>query len=417
VRVLIIDPRIAGISGDMMLSALLDIAGGEEEMYQLANTIENTLSYCSLFKVEIVDTVKGGIRAKMVRMNIKEDTRNVGAVEVRNYIEEVGGKLGLSSRGIRYALNVIDDLIEAEMKIHGLKSREDVVFHELASSDTIFDIVGVSLMLESLNCFSGETEVYTTPPSLGGGYVNVGHGFINAPAPATLEILRKHSYRFTSTPADSELTTPTGAALLTNLTGKIVDYYPPLRIEKVGYGAGFKDFKNIPNVLRIVEGYDLNIVGDKVIVLETNIDDVQGEVLGYLVGKLIDLGALDVSIIPAVGKKNRPSHIVKVLVEHSEYDKVLKALIDETGTLGVRIYETCRALALRSEETRTVEIKGKKYSVKVKISRTPEGKLLNIKPDYNDLKAIAEELNTPLRKVMLAINNILWEDLSSENYT
>ena len=416
-RVLVIDPRIAGISGDMMLSALLDIAGGEEKMYQLANTIEDTLSYCSLFKVEIVDTVKGGIRAKMVRMNIKEDTRNVEAVEIRSYIEEIGGKLGLSSRGIRYALNVMDDLIEAEMKIHGLKSRENVVFHELASSDTIFDIVGVSLMLESLNCFSGKTEVYTTPPSLGGGYVNVGHGFINAPAPATLEILRKHSYRFTSTPVDSELTTPTGAALLTNLTGKIVDYYPPLRIERVGYGAGFKDFKNIPNVLRIVEGYGLNIVGDKVIVLETNIDDVQGEVLGYLVGKLIDLGALDASIIPAVGKKNRPSQIVKVLVEHSKYDKVLKALIDETGTLGVRIYETCRALALRSEETRTVEINGKKYSVKVKISRTPEGKLLNIKPDYNNLKAIAEELNMPLRKIMLAINNILWEDLSSENYT
>ena len=416
-RVLVIDPRIAGISGDMMLSALLDIAGGEEKMYQLANTIEDTLSYCSLFKVEIVDTVKGGIRAKMVRMNIKEDTRNVEAVEIRNYIEEIGGKLGLSSRGIRYALNVMDDLIEAEMKIHGLKSRENVVFHELASSDTIFDIVGVSLMLESLNCFSGKTEVYTTPPSLGGGYVNVGHGFINAPAPATLEILRKHSYRFTSTPVDSELTTPTGAALLTNLTGKIVDYYPPLRIERVGYGAGFKDFKNIPNVLRIVEGYGLNIVGDKVIVLETNIDDVQGEVLGYLVGKLIDLGALDASIIPAVGKKNRPSQIVKVLVEHSKYDKVLKALIDETGTLGVRIYETCRALALRSEETRTVEINGKKYSVKVKVSRTPEGKLLNIKPDYNNLKAIAEELNMPLRKIMLAINNILWEDLSSENYT
>ena len=416
-RVLIIDPRIAGISGDMMLSALLDIAGGEEEIYQLADTIENTLSYCSLFKVEVVDTVKGGIRAKMVRMNIKEDTRNVEAAEIRNYIEEVGGKLGLSSRGIRYALNVIDDLIEAEMKIHGLKSRENVVFHKLASSDTVFDIVGVSLMLESLNCFSGEAEVYTTPPSLGGGYVNVGHGFINAPAPATLEILRKHSYRFTSTPVDSELTTPTGAALLTNLTGKIIDHYPPLRIEKVGYGAGFKDFKNIPNVLRIVEGYDLNIVGDKVIVLETNIDDLQGEVLGYLVGKLIDLGALDVSIIPAVGKKNRPSHIVKVLVEHSEYDKVLKALMDETGTLGVRICEVCRALALRSEETRTVEINGRKYSVKVKISRTPEGKLLNIKPDYNDLKAIAEELNTPLRKIMLAINNILWEDLNSENYT
>ena len=416
-RALIIDPRIAGISGDMMLSALLDIAGGEEEIYQLADTIENTLSYCSLFKVEVVDTVKGGIRAKMVRMNIKEDTRNVEAAEIRNYIEEVGGKLGLSSRGIRYALNVIDDLIEAEMKIHGLKSRENVVFHELASSDTVFDIVGVSLMLESLNCFSGEAEVYTTPPSLGGGYVNVGHGFINAPAPATLEILRKHSYRFTSTPVDSELTTPTGAALLTNLTGKIIDHYPPLRIEKVGYGAGFKDFKNIPNVLRIVEGYDLNIVGDKVIVLETNIDDLQGEVLGYLVGKLIDLGALDISIIPAVGKKNRPSHIVKVLVEHSEYDKVLKALMDETGTLGVRICEVCRALALRSEETRTVEINGRKYSVKVKISRTPEGKLLNIKPDYNDLKAIAEELNTPLRKIMLAINNILWEDLNSESHT
>jgi len=411
-RVLVVDPRIAGISGDMVLSALVDMVGVWEQLYRLADTIENTLSYCSSFRVEVVDTVRRGVRAKMLKMSIEEDVCNVRAIDLRKYVEEVGVKMRLSSGGISYALNVIDELIEAEARIHGV-SRGEVVFHELASSDTVFDIVGVSLMLDALNYFRGEVKVYTTPPALGGGYVKMEHGVINAPAPATLEILRRHSYRFTSTPVDSELTTPTGAALLVNLTGRIVDYYPPLRIERIGYGAGVKDFENIPNVLRIVEGYDFKAISDKIMVLETNIDDVQGEVLGYLAGRIMDLGALDISIIPAVGKKNRPSHIVKVLVEHSKYDEVLKALMNETGTLGVRIYETCRVLALRSEETRTININGKRYSVKVKISRTPEGKLLNIKPDYNDLKAIAEELNIPLRKVMLTINKILLEDLSS----
>ena len=411
-RVLIVDPRIAGISGDMMLSALVDIVGAEEQLYRLADTIENTLNYCSSFRVEVVDTIRMGVKAKMVRMSIEEEVCSVRAVDVRRYVEEVGVKMGLSSRGVNYALNVVDELIEAEAGVHGV-DRGDAVFHELASSDTVFDIVGVSLMLDALNYFKGGVEVYTTPPALGGGYVKMGCGVISTPAPVTLEILRRHSYRFTSTPVDSELTTPTGAALLVNLTGRIVDYYPPLRVGRVGYGAGVKDFENIPNILRVVEGYDFGAISDKIIVLETNIDDVSGEVLGYLAGRIMNLGALDISIIPSVGKKNRPSHIVKVLVDHSKYDEVVKALIDETGTLGVRVYEACRVLALRSEEARTVAINGRKYSIKVKISKTPEGKLLNIKPDYNDLKAIAEELNIPLRRVIQAINKILLENLDS----
>ncbi|MEM2305933.1 MAG: nickel insertion protein, partial [Candidatus Methanomethylicia archaeon] len=146
-RVLVVDPRIAGISGDMVLSALVDMVGVWEQLYRLADTIENTLSYCSSFRVEVVDTVRRGVRAKMLKMSIEEDVCNVRAIDLRKYVEEVGVKMRLSSGGISYALNVIDELIEAEARIHGV-SRGEVVFHELASSDTVFDIVGVSLMLD-----------------------------------------------------------------------------------------------------------------------------------------------------------------------------------------------------------------------------------------------------------------------------
>ena len=403
IKTVVIDPRIAGISGDMFVASLLDLGGSIDKVHTLADVIEETLDYCEKFKVKVSDVKKRGIRAKDVYLIIKEHVHEISALKVREYALKVGDKIGLSKKGLSFIEGVFDELISAESKVHNI-SPNSVHFHEIASADTVFDVVASAMLLEDLGYLSDNAEIYTTPPALGSGFVEIMHGVVAIPAPATLEILRKHSFKISSSPVEAELTTPTGAALLVSLTDTVVDFYPPMKIRKIGYGSGKKDFKKIPNVLRVVEGETFKATSDKIVVIETNLDDVTGEVIGYLVQKLIKSGALDVSVIPALGKKNRPVNIVKVLADPVNYSDLVQILIDETGTLGVRVFETPRIIAERVKKPVKVKVMNKEYEVRVKTSRTRNGKLINIKPEYDDLKEIAEHTGLPLRKVVEIVN-------------
>ena len=406
IKTIIVDPRIAGISGDMFVASLLDLGGSIDKIYTLAEIIEKRLNYCDKFKVRVRDVIKSGIRAKDVYLEIEEHRHGVSAIKIKNYALEVGEESGLSDRGLSIVAAVLNELIDAESKIHGIPP-DSVHFHEIASADTVFDVVGSVLLLEDLGYLSEDTEIYSTPPALGGGFIKIAHGKLPVPAPATLEILRKHGCKFSSTPVEAELTTPTGAAILVTLTENIVDFYPAIALRKIGYGAGKKDLGGIPNVLRVIEGSTFKATFDKIIVLETNIDDVPGEILGYLVGKLLEKGALDVSIIPATGKKNRPVHIVKVLADYHNYQDLLETLMNETGTLGVRVLETPRIVAERTRKPVQVTVMGKCFDVRVKVSKTKTGKIINVKPEYEDLRKISEELNIPLRKVLKKVEEQL----------
>ncbi|KUJ93042.1 MAG: pyridinium-3,5-bisthiocarboxylic acid mononucleotide nickel chelatase [Archaeoglobus sp.] len=296
--------------------------------------------------------------------------------------------------------NVIDDLISAEAALHG----NNFHLHEVASLDTIFDVVGSAALL----CRNGylDAEIYTTPPALGGGSIEIAHGRITIPAPATLEILRRHKFRYSNFNVDAELTTPTGAAILANLTENIVDVFPPMTPFRVGYGSGTRKIHGVVNVLRVAEGDAFQAVNDRIVILETNVDDASGEIIGHAATRLFEEGAVDVYVTPAIGKKNRPTHVISVITDYKNYSRLVELLMRETGTIGVRIYELPRMVAQRKKERVEVFLEGKKFEITVKISRVGE-KVINAKPEYEDLKRVARELNLPLREVAKKVEKIL----------
>ena len=401
-KILLFDPRIAGVAGDMIVAALVDLRGMTSIVYDVANAVEDVMK-CKL-KVEVKDVRRGELRAKAVKVvevhehHEEHEHEHHCGQEVIKYVRKCSEALGLSKGALEYSLNVVRELVEAEAFVHGVKP-EEAHLHELSSPDTVFDITCTAKILDKMGVFNGEYTIYTLPPALGGGFIKCEHGMLPVPAPATLEILRRHKFKYSTTKVPYELTTPTGIALLANLVNRIVDYYPAMQVEGVGYGAGERQLPGIPNVLRVVEGTHLELYEDKVVVLETNIDDVPGELMGYLVDKLLSSGAIDVVILPGIGKKNRPAHVVKVIAEPSNYMNVANLLMKEAGTLGVRIYETPRVVALRRKIPIEVNIRGRKFTVIVKISRTPSGELFRVKPEYEDLKNIARETGLTLREV------------------
>ncbi|MCS7139727.1 MAG: nickel pincer cofactor biosynthesis protein LarC [Candidatus Nezhaarchaeota archaeon] len=393
-KVLLIDPMLAGISGDMLLASLVDLKGEISELYQLAEIIEEKVNYCRRVTLSIRDVSRRGIRAKSVDLKVDEVLSGITPSRFRENVVRVLGAVDISSEARELAMKVVNELLEAEARVHF----ELEELHEVASVDTIFDVVGVALILDKTGLL--KAPVYTTPPAIGSGIIETSHGFLPVPAPATLEIIRKHGFPYSNIKVNRELTTPTGAALLATLTKRVVDFYPPMRVVGVGYGAGLSDLAEIPNLLRVVEGYVQPGILERVVVLETSVDDITGEVLGYLFDRMFELGALDVAVIPGIGKKNRLTNLVKVVARIEDTDKIIEALISELGTLGVRVHEEPRVTVERNLEKVEVEVEGKKFVVTVKEAKRPDGKVLRIKPEYEDLKAIAKELNMPLRRVI-----------------
>jgi uncharacterized protein (TIGR00299 family) protein len=389
-KALVIDPKIAGIAGDMLLASLIDLTGSTDLLDPLAEAIAG-LDHCRHFSFTAEEADAGGIAA--VRLDIRIDEERSGDGDgLRQSLLEVADAVGLPERARTRGLAVLDSLVAAEAKLH----RTGFHLHEIASVDTIFDILGSLLILEDRGYLDG--VIYATPPALGGGYIRMDHGEIASPAPATLEILCRHRLPYASLPVEMELTTPTGAALLAAIAEEIVDPYPAMTPIRVGYGAGTRTTPGRPNVLRVVEGETVPVPRRRVVMLETNLDDISGETIGYTIERMMDEGAIDVFVTQAIGKKNRPVSIFSVMVNESDVDRMIAALMDETGTLGVRISEVPKVVAHRSKERIPVTIDGRTFPVRVKTS-TLDGRVVARKPEYDDLAAIARELRMPLRTV------------------
>jgi uncharacterized protein (DUF111 family) len=194
-----------------------------------------------------------------------------------------------------------------------------------------------------------------------------------------------------------ELTTPTGAALLANLA-RVVTLFPAMTPLRTGYGAGAGDHGSSCRILRVVEGEIDDLTEERIVLLETNLDDVDGETIGYTRERLFSAGAVDVFITPAQGKKNRPVNVLSVITTREDYLPLVRLLMDETGTLGVRIREEPRLVADRVNEKIRVLVRNQPFTVRIKISRSL-GKVIAVKPEYEDLKQIARELGIPLRHV------------------
>jgi hypothetical protein len=320
-----------------------------------------------------------------------------GAGPTRSYAEvvELVGSMGLPADVESRARSIFEVLGGAEASVHGTDPTE-THFHEVGADDAIADVVGVCLLLADL----GVERVVTTPVSAGSGERRMSHGTYPIPAPAVAEIASRADWSLRGGPVEAELLTPTGAAILAEIAEGAPEL-PTLDVRGVGYGAGGYDFPEQPNVLRALRGDGAGgLRRDEITVLETNLDDATPEVLGGLQETLADVGARDVSVLPATMKKSRPGHLVKVITRPADAGRVARKLAEETGTLGVREHGAGhRWVAERDFETAEIEVDGTAFEIPVKVASDVDGTVYDYSAEYDDALRVARETGLPVREV------------------
>ena len=282
--VVIIDPQIAGISGDMLLCSLVDLGADKNKIIDGVKYSESFLANSSIQKINFQKTQKRGVQATQLILEITDDVHERKGLEIKKAILDSVQAIGLSDKAKTFAESCIDTLISSESKIHMI-SENSVHFHEASSIDTVIDIVGIAIALDDLRLF--DEKIICLPISVGGGTIVFSHGIMSNPASAILEIFKNSNFIIKGNHANEELTTPTGACILINLVNTQMEYYPSMKINSIGYGAGQKDFESFSNVLKVVQGSENDFGIDSVKILETNVDDVSGEILGNLIEKIM----------------------------------------------------------------------------------------------------------------------------------
>ena len=392
--VLVIDPQIAGISGDMLLCSLVDLGADKNKVIAGIKQSEKFLSNSSIKKIDFEKIQKHGIESLHLILEIDEDIHERKGSEIKSAIIESTQEIKLSPKATSFAESCIDTLISSESKIHGIP-KESVHFHEASSIDTLVDIIGITIALEDLGLF--DEKIICLPVAVGGGSVTFSHGTMSNPASAILEIFKNSNLEIKGTDANEELTTPTGACILVNLVGESVKYYPQLKLESIGYGAGQKDFETFSNVLKIVRGIDDNFEMDSVKILETNVDDISGEILGNLIEKIMEKGARDVSIYHGITKKGRPTNLVSVICTNDTVDEIIDILVLETGTLGIRISDSDRFIVPRTNHDISITLNDQSFQVHYKKSSF-KGKT-DFKIEFDDLKKISNILDKSIKEI------------------
>ncbi|HVM61413.1 MAG TPA: nickel pincer cofactor biosynthesis protein LarC [Verrucomicrobiae bacterium] len=391
-RVLYLD-CFAGISGDMFLGALLDLGVSEEALR--ADLLKLQLPGYQISSRRIV---KQNISATKFDVIVMEDStphRGVATThhQHRGYSDIVAmiGKSGLSDAVKERASRIFRRIGEAESKIHGI-ALEQVHFHEIGAVDSIVDIVGACVAVESLNV----DEIQASPPRLGSGFVETAHGRFPVPAPATLELLKGVPVQSSSDPV--ELVTPTGAALLVELCTSFGPM-PTLSIEKIGYGAGSRDLDKAPNVLRAVLGEAAVSARtadetDTTAVIETNIDDMNPQLFGDVMERLLAAGALDVFLTPVQMKKNRPGTLLTVLCDRNSVDALTELILTHTTSFGVRVHEAQRRKLARE----IVKVNTKYGEIEVKLGRL-RGRIVARSPEFESCRRVAAEFHVGVKDV------------------
>jgi pyridinium-3,5-bisthiocarboxylic acid mononucleotide nickel chelatase len=311
--------------------------------------------------------------------------RHRGLTEIRRIISGAA----ISEGAKKVAIAIFEALGAAEAKIHNVPA-ETVHFHEVGAIDAMTDIVCAAVGMEAL----GVDEMVCSPLNVGGGTVECAHGTFPVPAPATVELLKDAPVY--SSGVQAELVTPTGAAIVKTFARRF-GAFPEMKIERSGYGAGSRDFSGFPNVARLVIGetYAAETTPETITLLEANLDDLNPQVFGYVMERLLEQGALDVFQMPVQMKKNRPGTLLTVLCKPEDENTLTDILFSETTTLGVRRRQEIRqTLARRWEQVRTPW-----GEVRVKIA-SRNGAVTNCAPEYEDCRRIASEQHVPLKTVM-----------------
>jgi pyridinium-3,5-bisthiocarboxylic acid mononucleotide nickel chelatase len=378
----------SGISGDMFLAALIDSGLPPKRLVEELKKIP-----LGFYEFKRTLAVRGGIAGSRVEI------RDPGKHEARHlsHIEKLIGQSGLSATVKERSLKVFRRLGEVEAKLHN-QPIEKVHFHEVGAIDTILDVVGACLGLEMLEI----SELICSPLNVGGGHVQAAHGSLPVPAPATAELLKEIPVY--SSGVEGELVTPTGAAIVSTLASGFGPM-PAMKVRQIGYGAGEKDFPHHPNVARLFVGERAEAEkpqpgaeGEEVVsVIDANVDDMSPQVYGFFAERALAAGALDVTCTPIQMKKNRPGMMISLIAEPDKCDELARLVFEQTTTIGVRIHQARRKILMR--EVVTVETAYGPVNVKV---AWLDGKVVNVAPEYDDCKRIADEKSVPLKQVMAA---------------
>lgn len=384
---------VCGISGDMTLAALID-AGVDLE--QIVRGIDSLGLPDVQLHVETV--VKGGFRALQIEVEHPEQHAHRHLADITKLIEEAEE---LTKSQKKLALKIFQHIAEAEARVHGT-TLDKIHFHEVGAIDSIVDIVGVAIGFDLL----GVDEVISSPVPTGRGRIEIAHGICPVPAPGTAELLI--GIPLVDLPVEAELTTPTGAAILKALVTRY-SALPEMTVEAIGYGAGGRDFPDRANLLRLFVGESTTLPeSDEVIQLETNLDDVSPEVIGYTKQKLFEAGAVEVFTTPIQMKKNRPGVLLSVLCRPSDMDQMEDIIFTETATFGIR-----RSLMQRSKRSR-----------QSCVIETPIGQLHGklgwrhgerplFTPEFESCAKIASERRIPIREVYRTAEQAFTEHLEA----
>lgn len=377
----------AGIAGDMLLSALVDLGANPTE-------IENELKQLPLdeFGLHFEKKVKQGINAMTLKIDFHEHHHHRKASDIFKMIDHSH----LANRVKERSKQIFETIGYAEAKIHGM-TIEDVHFHEVGAMDSIIDIIGGCIALEQL----GIDTLYCSPIPTGNGKINIAHGIYPVPAPATAEILK--GIPLAEFDVQSELTTPTGAAFAKTLVSHYGPF-PATTMENIGYGAGHKDF-DFPNVLRVIQFQDaLKHSNDQVQVIECQIDDMTPEIMGHFMDIAIKHGVLDIYYTPITMKKNRPGVQFTLICKVTDKQYIEDLVLTHTSSLGVRSYTVNRQILKR--EFRYVETAYGNVKVKFALKN---GNILKMKPEFEDIKILSDTSGKPLQTVYNEVLNKIYD--------
>lgn len=371
----------AGVSGNMILGGLAALGIDRDELINQLRTVAPVS-----FKIEFTDVVRSGVSSIHAHVGVPDesDHRHPSDIEAIIDASAVSDAVKLRSKAI------FRRLAEAEAKVHGVKI-EKVHFHEVGAMDAVIDIVGSCIGFEML----GIEGFMCSKIHVGSGFIDIAHGKFPVPPPAVTELLK--GVPFYSTEITGELATPTGVAIVTTMC-EAFGSSSDLTIDQIGYGAGTREYDGFPNVLRMIigetEASTKHQSSDQLVLLETNIDDVSPQVLGFVMERAFELGALDCWFTPIQMKKNRPAVMLSVLCENERRTELTDLIYRETTTLGIRV----RAVERECLEREFVSVETEFGSIDVKVGKL-DGKVVNVMPEYEQVRRIALEKGVAFRTV------------------
>lgn len=365
----------SGASGDMLLAALIDAGAPEAEVRRALEALD-----LQGWSLDVTDTARAGMQAARARVAV------TGSGPARTYRDVVAlvERAGLPDGIARRVLDVFGRLASAEAGVHGVDVA-NVHLHEVGATDALVDVVGVAAALEYL----APERCYCSPIATGTGTVETDHGTLPLPAPAVAELLRGIPIYGRGR---DELVTPTGAAILVHACSSFGEL-PDMRIEAIGYGAGARS-DGTPNIVRVLVGDVSAVDGERLVLLETNLDDLVPEMVPHVIDRLMDAGALDVWATPVIMKRGRPGILLSALADEAGRDAIVRELFRETTTLGIRT----SAVDRRALERAIIEVEVSGAPVRVKIGIL-EGDAINYAPEFRDAQRVAVKLDRPLKDV------------------